>query len=102
MDINGPKKPRVQKDIQREQNLRDTIMRLSEMADLIGLRTYIIKRTPRGKSNESDPWGHTRAYMRQYANPANTEPLIALLTKAGCENELQAVRWLLSHDDLVP
>lgn len=77
-------------------------MRLSNMVDLIGLRTYIIKRTPRGKSKEPDPWGHTRAYMQSYADPANTEALIEQLTIAGCSDELHAVRWLLKHDELVP
>jgi hypothetical protein len=77
-------------------------MQLSDMADLIGLRTYIIKRTPKGKSSEPDPWAHTRSYMQAYANPANTEPLIEMLKGAGCMDELQAVRWLLRHDEMVP
>jgi hypothetical protein len=84
------------------QEVRDTIMRLSEMCDLIGLRTYIIKRTPKGKSSEPDEWGHTRAYMESYANPANSEPLIELLQRAGCESDLEAVRFLLTHDEIVP
>jgi hypothetical protein len=93
----------------REQNkrreakeLRDTIMQLSEMCDLIGLRTYIIKRTPKGKSSEPDAWGHTRAYMQSYANPDNTEPLIQLLQSAGCHSDLEVVRFLLTHDEIVP
>ena len=77
-------------------------MQLSDMVDLIGLRTYIIKRTPKGKSTNPDQWGHTRAYMDSYADPANTEALIGLLISAGCSDELRAVRWLLTHDDLVP
>jgi hypothetical protein len=77
-------------------------MRLSDMADLIGLRTYIIKRTPKGKSREADPWAHTRAYMGLYTNPANTEPLIQALRGAGCNSDVEAVRWLLTHDELVP
>ncbi len=77
-------------------------MQLSSMADLIGLRTYIIKRTPKGKSSQPNPWAHTRAYMASYADPANAEPLIAVLEGAGCHSDVEAVRWLLKHDELVP
>jgi hypothetical protein len=95
-DQNKKRKARAAREV------RDTIMRLSEMCDLIGLRTYIIKRTPKGKSKEPDAWGHTRAYMQSYANPANTEPLLELLQNAGCQNDLEAVRFLLTHDEIVP
>lgn len=77
-------------------------MQLSDMADLIGLRTYIIKRTPKGKSREPDPWAHTRAYMQSYANQDNTDALIELFKGVGCTNDVQAVHWLLKHDELVP
>ena len=86
----------------KPRDVKDTIMRLSEMCDLIGLRTYIIKRTPKGKSKEPDQWGHTRAYMQAYANPDNTEALIHLLQSAGCQDDLEAVRFLLTHDEIVP
>lgn len=82
--------------------VKDTIMQLSNMADLIGLRTYIIKRTPKGKSRETDPWAHTRAYMASYADPVNTERLIETLNSADCHSDVEAVRWLLKHDELVP
>jgi hypothetical protein len=95
-------KPKLKQPPEDMEQVRHTIMRLSSMADLIGLRTYIIKRTPKGKSREPDPWAHTRAYMQMYADPANADALIELLKGAGCSNELQAVRWLLTHDELVP
>ncbi len=93
---------RDQNKRQKAKEVRDTIMRLSEMCDLIGLRTYIIKRTPKGKSKEPDAWGHTRAYMQSYANPANTEALIELFKSADCKDELEAVRFILTHDEIVP
>jgi hypothetical protein len=103
--MDTPKKPKPPEKNQPQPGAMDvkgTIMRLSEMADLIGLRTYIIKRTPRGKSREADPWAHTRAYMSSYASPANTESLIEVLKSAGCKSDVEAVRWLLKHDELVP
>jgi hypothetical protein len=81
---------------------RSTIMQLSEMLDLIGLRTYVIKRTPRGKSTNPDPWGHTRAYMQTYANPDNPEAVISMFQGHGVQSDVEAVRWLLTHDELVP
>lgn len=100
MDTHPPHNPKhPREDMQK---VRSTIMQLSSVADLIGLRTYIIKRTPRGKSREADPWAHTRAYMQTYADPTNTVPLIELLEGAGCHSDVEAVRWLLRHDELVP
>jgi hypothetical protein len=104
-----PKKPKPAKVTKKQQppeadakDVKDTIMRLSKIADLIGLRTYIIKRTPKGKSRESDLWAHTRAYMRMYANPANTEPLIEVLRDVGCQSDVETVRFILQHDEIVP
>lgn len=101
MDTPQHQSPRPQPPEDTEQ-IGTTIMLLSDMVDLIGLRAYIIKKTPKGKSREPDQWAHTRAYMKVYANPANTEPLIGILEGAGCTSDVSAVRWLLKHDELVP
>ncbi len=85
-----------------QKRTRATIMRLSEMIDLIGLRTYIIKRTPKGKSAHHDPWGYTKAALAEYAPSTDPARVIHLFEEAGCENELQAMRWLLTHDEHVP
>ncbi len=77
-------------------------MQLSELADLIGLRTQIIEGTQRGRVLCADPWHNTRAYMGSYADPANTGHVIDLLQGAGCKDEIAAVRWLLKHDEYVP
>ncbi len=82
--------------------VRSTIMQLSELADLIGLRTQIIEGTQRGRVLCADSWHNTRVYMEGYADPANTEAVIDLFQEAGCKDEIEAVRWLLKHDDLVP
>jgi hypothetical protein len=91
--------PEESEDLEK---VRATIAQLNDLVDLIGLRTCVIKRTPKGKSSEPDPWAHTRACMQQYADPVNTEALIKLFEDVGCRDELQAVRWLLTYDELVP
>jgi hypothetical protein len=77
-------------------------MQLSGLVDLIGLRTYIIKKTPKGKSKEPDPWAHTRAAIATYAPKADPAEVIGLFEQAGCNSDVEAVRWLLKHDELVP
>jgi hypothetical protein len=87
---------------QEKEKVRDAIMRLSEITDLIGLRQHIIEGTNKGRRLKADVWHNTRDYMMLYADPANAEAAIALLESAGCNNEIEAVRWLLRHDELVP
>ena len=82
--------------------VRGTIMRLSDVCDLIGLRTHIIEGTSKGRKLAADPWHNTRDYMQGYADPANTAAVIELFEGVGCKNEIEAVRWLLRHDELVP
>lgn len=82
--------------------VRSTIMQLSQMLDLIGLRAYIIKRTPHGKSAAPDPWTHIHDYLAVYAPNANPDEVIRLFEGAGAHSDTEAVRWLLKHDDLVP
>ena len=94
-------------------------MLLSEICDLMGLRTFVIekleKTTPRRdlpkiwrnpvqhyQQTHSDFWLHTREYMQTYADHANTQAVIHLLEVAGSANEVEAVQWLLKNDELVP
>lgn len=85
-----------------QETVKAMIMQLSELTDLIGLRTYIVDKTNYGKRPGKDAWTYTRAAMSAYASAANTERVIALFAAAGCHNEIEAVRWLLRHDQLVP
>lgn len=87
---------------QEKEKVRDTIMQLSEIADLIGLRQHIIEGTNKGRKLGADPWRNTRDYMKHYADQANTNAAIALFEGADCKNEIEAIRWLLRHDELVP
>ena len=87
---------------QEQERVRATIMQLSDLTDLIGIRTYVIKRTPRGKSSNPDPWGYTREALAMYAPETDADEVIKLFEGAGCKNELEAVRWLLQYDELVP
>jgi hypothetical protein len=77
-------------------------MQLSQMCDLIGLRTYIIKKTPRGKSTAPDPWTHTRDFLVAYAPSADANDIVRLFESEGVRSDVEAVRWLLTHDELVP
>lgn len=87
---------------EEKSEVRDTIMRLSEICDLIGLRTHIIEGTSKGRKLAADPWHNTREYMQVYADPDNTQVVIEAFEGEGCKNEIEAVRWLLRHDELVP
>lgn len=86
----------------KQSKVRSTIMRLSELADLIGLRTHIIEGTNKGRQLRPDAWHNTREYMQSYADPANTGAVISLFEQAGCKDEIKAVRFLLKYDELVP
>jgi hypothetical protein len=81
--------------------VRDTIMQLSELCDLIGLRTYIVDKTKYGKKPGPEAWTHTRACLATYAPTSDPEEVICLFKGVGCKNEIEAVRWLLKHDKLV-
>jgi hypothetical protein len=87
---------------QEEEKVRSAIMQLSDITDLIGLRQHIIEGTHKGRKLKADPWHNTRDYMKHYADPVNTDAAIALFEGAGCKNEIEAIRWLLRHDELVP
>lgn len=79
-----------------------TIMQLSTLCDLIGLRTYIVNKTKYGKKPGKDAWTHTRAGLAIYAPSSDPEEVIRLFEGVGAHNEIEAVRWLLKHDELVP
>ena len=83
--------------------VKDTIMQLSELCDLVAYSDYVAKRTRYGKRpHRKDAWGYTRAYMQSYGDPEDTEAVIALFDSADLTSELEAARWLLKHDKLVP
>ncbi len=74
--------------------VKDTIMRLSELCDLVGYSDYVAKHTRYGKKPHSaEAWGHTRSYMQSYGDPADTEAVIALFQLADLPNEVEAARF---------
>ena len=78
-------------------------MQLSQLCDLIGFREQVIHKTKYGKKpHPSDPWGYTKDFLAYYAESTSPQEVIALFESAGCKNEVEAVRWLLKHDELVP
>ena len=86
-----------------QDKVKDTIMQLSELCDLVAYGDYVTKHTKFGKKpHAKDMWGYTRAYMQSYGDPGDTSAVIALFHSADLPNEVEAVRWLLKHDKLVP
>jgi hypothetical protein len=81
---------------------RSTIMQLSELTDLIGLRTYIVKKTRYGRKPGRESWAYTREAISMYAPNTDADEVIRLFKGVGCQDEIEAVRWLLKHDELVP
>jgi hypothetical protein len=87
----------------QKREARNTIMQLSEMCDLIALRVQIMDKSKYGKRpHKSDPWGYTRAFLAYYAPETDAERVLGLLQAGGCNNDVEAARWLLRYDELVP
>lgn len=97
----GPQRPhRPPEDMGK---VKDTIMQLSDLCDLVGLRVQLIDKSKYGKKpHPSDPWGYTREFLAYYAESTDPQQVISLFESAGCENEIEAARWLLRHDKIVP
>ncbi len=86
-----------------EKEVRSTIVQLSQLCDLVAYGDYITEHTNYGKrSHRTDNWGHTRSYMQSYGDPTDTIEVIRLFEAVGLPNEVEAARWLLKHDKLVP
>jgi hypothetical protein len=81
------------------ERVKHTIMQLSQLVDLNGLSTHIAIQTYGGREPGVEPWENTRDYMQDYGDPANTDRLIATFESAGCQDEVEAVRWLLKNDN---
>lgn len=96
------RKAKARKPPEDVAKVKGTIMQLSDLADLIGLRTYIVNKTKYGKRPGPGPWTHTRAALATYAPNSDPDTVIELFEGAGCKDEIEAVRWLLKHDELVP
>jgi hypothetical protein len=47
-----------------------------------------------------EPWENTCEYMQAYGDPAGTDRLIVTFESAGCNDEIESVRWLLKNGDL--
>lgn len=83
--------------------VKDTIMQLSKMCDLIALRVQITDKSNYGKRpHPTDNWGYTRAFLAYYAEGTDSAAVIGLFEAAGVHSDTEAARWLLRHDKLVP
>lgn len=86
------------------EEVQAVIQQLSTMLDLIGLREQIIDKTKTGKRpHPSDPWGYTREIVAYYTD-GKTDPqeVIRLFEGVGCHSDIEAVRFILRHDEIVP
>lgn len=83
--------------------VRNTVMQLSQLCDLVGLREQVIHKSKYGKKpHPGDPWGYTREFLAYYAEGTDQQEVIGLFESVGCHNDIEAVRWILKHDELVP
>ncbi len=89
---------------QSEEQIRNTIMRLSELLDLVGLTTHIVEESKYGKRPhpKGDKWGYLKDFMLIYAPKSNVQDVIALFESVGATDDHSAARWLLRNDKLVP
>jgi hypothetical protein len=87
----------------RKPSVKDTIMQLSKLLDLLGLRVQLGHKSRYGrKPHPTDPWGYTREYLAYYATESDPAAVIGLFEGAGVRGDLEAGRWLLQHDELIP
>jgi hypothetical protein len=84
------------------QQVKDTLMQASEICDLIGYRNDVAALTDYGRKPGPSEWHHTIEYMRNFADPANTDKLIDLLKSLGACNEIEAIRAIIRFDRYVP
>ncbi len=82
--------------------VRSIIMRLSQMLDLVGLTTYVGDKTKYGRKAGREAWQYTREYMAVYAKESDPDEVIRIFESVGAHNDIEAGRWLLKYDDLVP
>jgi len=83
--------------------VRAVIEQLSQLCDLIGLREQLIERSKLGKKpHASDPWGYTRDILAYYAESTDPQQVIDLFESVGAKNDIEAVRFILRHDEIVP
>jgi hypothetical protein len=82
---------------------RSTIMRLSQLCDLVAFEAQIEHKTNFGRKPASgpDPWTYTREFLAYYAEQTDPEEVIKLFESVGAHSDVEALRWLLIHDDLV-
>ena len=79
-----------------------TIRQLSAMIDLIEYQDVIGRKTRYGKRPGPDPWYHTRRLVETYPQGVDVAQVISLFEQAGCKDEVQAAKWIVLHDDLIP
>lgn len=71
------------------------------MIDLVEYQDVIGRKTRYGKKPGPEPWYHTRALLRTYADPPNVDGVIRLFESVGCNDEVTAAKWVVIQDDLI-
>ena len=95
--------PRDKPPLEDMGRVQAVITQLSELCDLIGLREQVIHKSKLGKKpHRTDPWGYTRAFLTYYAETTDPQQVIGLFESVGCRNDIEAVQFILRHDEIVP
>jgi hypothetical protein len=78
------------------------IKQLSEMIDLVEYQDVIGRKTRYGKRPGPTPWHYTRQLLSTYTDPPDVEDVIRRFESAGCKDEVEAAKWIVINDELVP
>ncbi len=71
--------------------------------DSLGLRVYLEKKTRMGKkSHAKDAFGFTRQFLATYSENTDPTEVISVLQSECVTNDLEALRYLLVWDGLIP
>jgi hypothetical protein len=86
------------------QSEKAAIVRLNDMADMIGLLTWLGRKTRHGdRPHPTDQWGFTRQYVTRYAPSTDPQEVIDLLrSTSSTESEVQAALWLALRQEDIP
>jgi hypothetical protein len=87
---------------QKPRSPREAILQLNQLCDVLALRTYLAKRTDYGRKPGPSEWHHTRAFLAEYAEQTDPQQVIDLFAGQGVPNDIEAGRWLLTHNALIP
>lgn len=78
------------------------VMQASTMVDLLAFAEYIAKASSYGKKPSSQAWGYTRRFLADYGDANELEAFIELWKELGVMDELEAAKWVLRNERIIP